>query len=240
MITLLRLLLLSVLSLVLGCNQNTETVVYKDPVPVYRWMDRVIYFAYSTGGNPQKNNEFQKAKVQETLSEIAANSTLGSGYFSYQEVDEALLQPVIEQGQSSNEYKSFVLIWPDVDFNNFIVNTLGGAVPDQNGVVLINSSFKRKFYMIVKSSCFTSSAACNGISSQGLKALIARQMGFLVGIPPQTTTQCNSDPENVMCPLANNEQWNDANKIRFLNTFNNSLEAILNNPNYYDENVVSP
>lgn len=239
MITIVRFLFIFLLLAISGCGENTETVVYKDPVPVYRWMDRTIYFAFSTGGSPQKNNEFQKAKVQETLDEIASNSMLGSGYFSYTQVDEAILQPIIEQGQSANEYKSFILIWPDVDFNNFIVNTLGGSVPDQNGVVVINSSFKRKFYMIIKSSCFTSSAACNSISSQGLKALIARQLGFLVGIPPKTTSECNSDPENVMCPLANNEQWNDANKIRFLNTFNNSLEAILNNPNYYDENTVN-
>lgn len=232
--------LLTLLFFSFGCNKNTEdTVVYKDPVPVYRWMDREIYFAYSTGGNPNKNNEFQKAKVQEALTEIAKDSLfLGAGYFSYQEVDEALLQPILEVGQSPNNYKSFILIWPDVDFNNFVVNSLGGTVPDQNGVAIINSSYKRKFYMILKASCFTSSSACNGISTQGLKGLIARQMGFLVGIPPQTTSQCNSDPENVMCAIPNNEQWNDNNKIRFLRSFDNQLEAILNNPNYYDENKV--
>lgn len=224
----------------LGCNQNTETIVYKDPVPVYRWMDRVIYLAFSTAGSPNKNNEFQKNTVKAALEELASQSMLGSGYFSFQTVDEALLNPIIEQGQSANEYKSFILIWPDTDFNNFMVNTLGGSVPDQNAVAIINASYKRKFYMIIKASCFTSSAACNGISTQGVKALIARQFGFLVGIPPKTTTECNLEPENVMCTLPNNEQWNDFNKNRFLNTFNNSLEAILNNPNYYDENVVSP
>lgn len=231
--------LLSILAL-FGCNQSAkDTVVYKDPTPVYRWMDREIYFAYSTGGSPNKNNEFQKVKVQDALKDIAKNSLfLGDGYFSFKEVDEAVLQPILEIGQSPNNYKSFVLIWPDADFNNFVVNSLGGIVPDQNGVAIINASYKRKFYMILKASCFTSSASCNGISTQGLQALIARQMGFLVGIPPQTTAQCNSDPENVMCAIPNNEQWNDNNKIRFLRSMDNQLETILNNPNYYDENVI--
>ncbi len=224
----------------LGCTpaseDDTTTVTVSDPT--YRWMDRQIHFAFSTGGNPNRNNEFQKAKVQEAFEEIASGSMLGTGYFSFSQVDEAILQPILEPGQSPSAYKSFVLIWPDVDFNDFVVNSLGGVVPDQNAVAIINSSYKKKFYMIIKASCFTSSASCNGISTQGLKALIARQMGFLVGIPPQTTAQCNADPENVMCALPNNEQWNDANKIRFLRTMDNSLESILNNPNYYDENIV--
>lgn len=222
-----------------SCTQNTETVVYRDPVPVYRWMDRQIYLAYSSGTSPSKNNEFQKAQVQEAFNDIAKNSTLGENYFSFTEVDEAVLQPIVEVGKSANEYKSFVLIWPDADFNNFIVNSLGGSVPDQNAVVIINASFKRKFYMIIRSSCFVSSVTCNSITTQGLKALIARQMGFLVGMPPKTTAECNSDPENVMCALPNDEQWNDFNKLRWTNSFNNNLESILNNPNYYDENPVT-
>lgn len=232
-------LLLSVFVFILtSCNQTTTETVYKEYVPQYRWMDRQIYLAFSSGTSPQKNNEFQKATVQEAFNEIAKATTLGDNYFSFSQVDEAVLQPIIEPGKSANEYKSFVLIWPDADFNNFVVNTLGGNVPDQNGVVVINASFKRKFYMIIKSSCFVSSTACNSITTQGLKALIARQLGYLVGMPPKTTAECNSDPENVMCALPNDQQWNDFNKVRWGNSFNNNLEAILNNPNYYDENPV--
>ena len=223
----------------LGCNDKaSETVVYKDYIPTYRWMDRQIYLAYSLGGSPNRNNEFQKAKVQEALTEIASNSMLGADYFSFTQIDEASLNPMTEADQQAAAYKSFILIWPDADFNNFVVNSLGGTVPDQNAVAIINASYKKKFYMIIKASCFTSSAQCNGISTLGVKGLIARQLGFLVGMPPQTSAQCTADPGNVMCPLPNNEQWNDSNKIRFFNSFNNSLETINNNPNYYDENKV--
>lgn len=200
-----------------------------------RWMDRNIYFAYSSGSSPNRNNEFQKAKVQETFKEIEKLSTLGSGYFIFNEVDEAVLQPIYDSSQSESEYKSFVLIWPDADFNDFVVNTLGGAVPDQNGVAIVNSAYKRKFYIILKASCFTSATSCNSITTAGLSALIARQVGLLVGMP--VLADCSSDASNTMCSqYPNNDQWNDFNKLRWSNSFNNALETISNNPNFYDEN----
>lgn len=233
----LKFFLTALLSIFLvSCAEDKETIVYKEYVPEYRWMDREVYFAFSSGTNPQKNNEFQKARVQDALKEIEKNSNLGEGYFSFKEVDEAILQPIYIPGQSANEYKSFILIWPDADFNNFVVNTLGGSVPDNNGVTIVNSAYKRKFYMVIKSSCFVSSSACNSITQNGLRALIARQLGSLVGMPIKQ--DCSLDPENTMCsPLPNNEQWNDFNKLRWANSFNNSLETILNNPNFYDEYI---
>jgi len=220
----------------LSCAEDKERIVYKEYVPKYRWMDREIYFAFSSGTNPQKNNEFQKARVQDALKEIEKNSNLGEGFFSFKEVDEAILQPIYIPGQSINEYKTFILIWPDADFNNFVVNTLGGSVPDNNGITVVNSAYKRKFYMVIKSSCFVSSSDCNSITQNGLRALVARQLGSLVGMPIKK--DCSLDPENTMCsPLPNNEQWNDFNKLRWSNSFNNSLETILNNPNFYDEYI---
>ena len=225
---------------VAGCSKADPTVQYKEYTPTYRWMDRQIYFAYSSGTNPSRNNEFQKQKVQDALTEISKISNLGEGYFTFSEVDEAVLQPIYIPGQSSNEYKSFILIWPDADFNDFVVNTLGGSVPDNNAVTVINSAFKRKFYMIIKASCFVSADACNGITQDGLRGLVARQMGSLVGMPiKEDCTSITGDQSvisNTMCaPLPNNDQWNDSNKLRWANSFNNSLETILNNINFYDE-----
>ena len=217
-----------------GCQKSDPGVVYKEYTPTYRWMDRQIYFAFSSGTVADRNNEFQKAKVQDALKEISLTSNLGENYFTFSEVDEAILQPIYIPGQQSNEHKSFILIWPDVDFNNFVVNTLGGSVPDNNAVTVVNAAYKRKFYMIIKASCFVSSAACNGITQNGLRALIARQMGSLVGM--SIKQDCTADPVNTMCAsLPNNDQWNDLNKLRFENSFNNSLEAVLNNINFYDE-----
>jgi len=229
-----KLFALFILIFTFGCNKQEDTIVYKEYTPVYRWMDRVIYFAYSTGSNANRNNEFQKAKVQDALKEVANLTNLGENYFSFQEVDEAILQPIYQAGQSANEYKSFILIWDDTSFNDFVVNTLGGSVPDNNGVVVINSAYKRKFYMILKASCFTSSATCNNITQNGLRALIARQLGSMVGMSMRS--DCSADPENTMCAsLPTDAQWNDFNKSRWVNSFNNSLETILNSPNFYDE-----
>lgn len=212
----------------IGCMKNVE----KNGT-CSRWMDRKIYFAYSSVNNAERNNEFQKAKIQDALREIEIESNLGENYFQFQEADEAVLSPIIESGKSENEYRSFILIWPDIDFNNFIVNALGGQVPDQNAVTIINAAYKKKFFMIIKASCLVTSSNCNNITTAGLKSLVARQLGFLVGIPPKN---CSLTPEDVMCAeIPQDSQWNDLNKNRWVNSFNNMLETILNNPNYYDE-----
>lgn len=238
-------LTLSILVLVSlsACNKDSETTVVTKYVgcskalegqgDCIRWMDRNIYMAYSNGTD--RNNEFQKAKIKEALQEIQQNTILGDNYFHFAEVDEGLLSPIVEPGLSPNNYKSFILIWPDAQFNSFVVNTLGGNVPDANAITVINSAYKRKFYMIFKASCFNTAPQCNNLSTPGLRALVARQLGFLTGLPP---VNCASDPENVMCASAPSDvQWSELNKQRWQSTENNILEVILNNPNYYDEYI---
>lgn len=203
-----------------------------------RWMDRTIYFAYSSASDSNRNNEFQKAKVQEALNEIQEITMLGPGYFEYKEVDESLLNPLIEDNLAEAEYKSFILIWPDSVFNSFITSELGGNTPDPNGLAVINAAFKRKFYMILRASCFVSSADCNGITTTGLRALVARQLGFVTGLQPKSETYCNTYPQNVMCTdFPEDAQWDEVNKLRYASALNNILETILNNPNFYEEYV---
>lgn len=216
-----------------GCTKGLE-----NQGQCIRWMDRTIYFAFSSGSEPQRNNEFQKAKIQEALDEIQDSTLLGPGYFNYAEVDESLLNPLIEPGLSENEYKSFVLIWPDAVFNDFVVNELGGNTPDPNALAVINAAYKRKFYMIMKASCFVSDAACNGISTTGLKALVARQLGLITGLSPKSSDFCEDTPGDVMCTeFPEDSQWDENNKLRWASSYNNLLETILNNPNFYDEFV---
>lgn len=213
-----------------GCTaaaQGTGTCI--------RWMDRTIYFGYSTGANPNRNNEFQKQTIKNALTEIQENTMLGRNYWTFKDVDESLLNPVFEAGLSSSEYKSFILIWDDASFNDFVVNSLGGAVPDLNAVTVINSAFKRKFYMIFRASCFTSSATCNNITSTGISALVARQVGLLTGLKPLS---CATFPNDVMCAsVPVDSQWGVTNKASYFAAQNGMLEVILNNPNYYDEYI---
>lgn len=214
----------------IGCTKNVE-----NQGDCIRWMDRTIYLAFSSSANPQRNNEFQKAKVRDALQEIEEGTLLGSGYFNFKEVDESLLQPVIEPGLSPTQYRSFILIWPDDVFNDYVVNTLGGNIPDPNAVTVINSAYKRKFFMILRASCFESQPACNSITTNGLNALIARQIGLLSGVSP---VSCATDEGNVMCTtFPSDEQWSETNRQRWFSTENNILEVILNNPNFYDEYV---
>lgn len=223
----------------LSCKSEDPEVVYNDYTPVYRWMDRQIYFAYSNGTNATRNNEFQKQAVQDSLREIEKMTKLGENYFTFTEVDEALLQPVYTVGESETQYRTFILIWPDADYNNFVVNTLGGLVPDQNGVTIVNSAFKQKFYMIFKASCFTSGSECNSITSNGVRALVARQLGSLVGMPMIQDCSSPALAMSTMCSsVPSNDQWNDLMKGQWAASFDNSLETILNTPTYY--NPITP
>ena len=240
----LKILLLSALVLsAVGCTKEDEAKVVTKYVgctktlenqgECIRWMDRKVYLAFSNASNPNRNNEFQKQKIREALAETSALSSLGPGYFQFEEIDESFLSPIIEPGLSPNEYKSFIVVWPDAEFNAFVVNTMGGAVPDFNAITVINSAYKRKFYMIIRASCFESQAACNSITTPGLRALISRQLGFLVGLAP---VNCATDPNNTLCAtLPVDAQWSDTEKMKFSASLNNNLEIILNNNNFYDE-----
>lgn len=181
-----RSITLSVLFILALAGCGKQAVKNVTTAPDYRWMDRNIFFAYSQGGasNTNRNNEFQKQKVKDALNEISSRSNLGANYFTFTETDESALTPILSATTSSNDFKSFILIWPDADFSDYVVNQLGGSIPDANAVTVLNSAYKRKFFMIIKSSCFSSDSACNGITSAaGLRALVARQMGLMTGMP---------------------------------------------------------
>ena len=214
-------------------NTVTNTTI----APAYRWMDRTLYFAYSNAAIPERNNEFQKSKIQDALNDIALNSNLGANYFNYQELDESVLTPSLTQSVSADEFKSFILIWPDADFSDFVVNQLGGMVPDPNAITVLNAAYKKKFYMIFKASCFESSSACNFITeATGLRALVARQIGLMTGL---SIKNCTSFPNDTMCASAPNDiQWSPTNKQQWLSSLNNVLEAILNNPDFYNEYII--
>tara|TARA_Y100000034_G_C6895059_1_gene412484 strand:- start:671 stop:1420 length:750 start_codon:yes stop_codon:yes gene_type:complete len=241
-----NLTLLILISLNLSCSKSEETEIIKyvsctkaaeNEGQCIRWFDRKIYLSFADRNDANKNNEFQKQAVKDAFLEIESITSLGDDYFSFEEVDSSLINPIIQSETSENEYKSFVLIWPDSEFNEFIVNELNGNVPDQNAVAVINAAYKRKYFMIIKASCFVSSANCGEINTdKGLRALIARQLGRLVGMENK---DCGLYPEDVMCADSpSDDQWEDINQLRWINSFNTKLETINNNPNFYDE--ISP
>ena len=218
-----------------GCG-NLAKSTDQTNVPEIRWMDRKIYLAQSSLDFPQRNNEFQKTKLIDSIRDISSRSNLGSNYFEFEEVDESLLSPKIEASTDALEHKSFILIFPDDDFNDFVVNKVGGTVPDPNAVSFVNAAFKRKFFMIIRGSCFSAGSDCGGISGNlGLTALLARQFGLIVGLQIR---DCGVAPESVMCSKKpNNSQWLPANRDAWVSSFNNQLESILQSPGFYNNNT---
>lgn len=196
-----------------------------------RWMDRTIYLAVPSNANDQdRNNIFQREATKEALTEIASLTGLGDGYFTFKEVEESTLIPSLSPDAVEGEQRSFVMIYPDSLFSE-IMSQAGGNTPDTNALTVLNSANKRKFYIIIKASCFSSGSACGGVSPDGLKALIARQLGLIVGLK---TRDCTSFPNNVMCPEPSDGQWQGGNKSSFKASFDNALEVILNTPGFYD------
>ena len=118
-------------------------------------------------------------------------------------------------------------------FNDFVAK-ISGVIPDPNAVTVINSAYKRKFYMIFKASCFVTSASCGNISQNGMSALVARQFGFLIGM---RSKDCAAYPSSVMCRDPSDSQWSAAQQGLWSAAYSNILETILNNPNYYQEAV---
>jgi len=240
----------------LGCS--AQNVTNETVSPSYRWMDRTIYFAYPDSTDPDRNSAFDVQAVQTALNEIATNTSLGQGYFTYQEVDESVLQPINSATTSDSGFISFILIWPDSDFSNYVVNELGGDIPDPNVITVLNSADKRQFYMIFKASCFESGSDCGYITKTlGLQAMVARQLGVMSGMNiaacptpttsplPETNPSPGASPSpspsvnnlevyNVMCASnPSDDQWSNLNQSIWDAAFDDVLEAILNNPDFY-------
>jgi hypothetical protein len=227
-------LLLLIMSVSCAKQETTPTT----NSPTQRWMDRKVYFAQSNGAFPLRNNEFQKAKVKEAFNDIAARTDLGSTYFQFEDVEEGLLSPIIETTTSAGEFKSFVLILPDEDFNDFVFNQLGGDTPDPNAVTIVNAAYKRKFFIIFRASCFSGGASCGTITSSfGVRALVARQLALLVGL---TARDCDDFPNDVMCASSPKDtQWLPDQRDSWVANFNNQLEIIKLSPGFYDEALPS-
>lgn len=195
-----------------------------------RWMDQNVYFAYPDATDINRNNAFQKQKVQDALDYLSTNTLLGEGYFSYHEVDESELTPILT-AQTATDFKSFVLIWPDATFNSYLATTLGGVTADPNAITVINDANKRQFFLIFKASCFSNNATCQSIGTNGLSAMISRQMGLLSGL---STKDCLTYPSDVMCAsIPSDSQWASSYQLKFFSAFNNVLTKILSIPSYY-------
>jgi hypothetical protein len=220
--------ILLVAGLATACTQPAPTTQTQSSS---RWIDRKIYFANPDPSDSTRNNIFEAQLVQEALTSIESATMFGDGYFSYANVDESTLPINLAAGQYSNSQVSFILIWPDAVFNAYVANTLNSTTPDPNAVAIINDADKHEFFIILKSSCFSTNASCNNIGTNGLDAMIARQLGLIMGL---TLKDCTLYPSDVMCAdKPTDAQWSQSSQLSFSAALNNVLEVILNTPGFY-------
>jgi hypothetical protein len=202
-----------------------------------RYMERDVYLALP-GSDPNKNNIFQKSVIEEFLTEFACETDLGCGYFKTYDIDETFITPLSEATTSSNNFRSFIQIYPDIDFNELA--SQWGYNPDQNAIIVVNQANKRQFYMILRASCFnTNDFRCTSDNSvtmgvTGVKGLLARSFAALVGAP----YDCSQGNNSTMCPqFPSEDQWINPEKSKQIALFNSQLEIIRLNPNVYEEFV---
>lgn len=257
--------IIAISTLLFGCGAQKKVI---DPTIIYsacslsqensglcsRFMDRDIYFVENgnLAGDNIKNNPLDIEKVKASLRDFACNTELGCNYFIFHTASEEELMPITGYSTGAN-FKSFIQIWPDSypdgsteeSFGSFYLKTIPNPA-EPNAMVVQNASNKKQFYMILKGSCFLESGSsdCTAnpgtafTSDLGLTALIARNMGRLVGIPLESDNVCVKTPLdlNVMCGrFPSNGQWSVTEKGRMTSLFNNALETIALNPNYYSQ-----
>lgn len=199
-----------------------------------RFMDRNIHLAYSLNGEPNKNNAFQKAEIVNAFKDIEESTYLGAGYFKFEEVDPILIEPIFEPSVSE-KFRSFIQIVPTDEFNELAGQF--GSIPDSNSIVVINSANKRQFYIIFRAECFEpNNELCTNdadaiMGSNGIKAMVARALSFLVGV----SINCDT-PERVMCPdFPSDLQFTSTEKKFWVTSFDNALSVISATPDFYED-----
>lgn len=239
-----KFVLLFLLFVTLSCGKKEEEKVKYVPtllaeweMSCLRWVDRKIFFSNSSTINDNRNNSFDQKTVKDVISALEVNTRLGEDYFNVSKYkDEQLLQPIRSSNLQEKDYDSFILIWEDAKFDKFVNDELGGFanVSDRNAITILNNKYRRKFYMILRASCFDGEVGyqCGQIGVGGLNALIARQFGYMLQMQP---ANCDVSPNSVLCPIAKDAQWSTENREEFYQAMTSHLINIENNSNFYND-----
>jgi hypothetical protein len=224
-----------------SCTASTSTPATSASTGL--WFDRTVYLSNPSGSDPDRNNVFYVSNVRTALNYIAANTSLGANYFNFVTVDEGQLSPVTSYStQIDADFKSFILVWPHSVFADFALNTIQAELPDPYAITVMNAANKRQFYIILDAACFNGQLNSDGlpvcgqgalVGTYGQYALIARQLGRIVGIQ----LGCDSSPLynlNLMCPyVPSNSQWLSTSLTPWLTGFSNNLDLIRSISGYY-------
>jgi len=210
-----------------------------------RYMDRKIYFA-SNSSAPGKNEIYAIESVKKALTQLSMESYLGANYFSFDSIDEKLIEPITTKTEGV-EWKSFIQILPSDEFNT-LETSINSYLADPNVIVALNQANKKEFWIIIRSECFESNnVLCSSTLNEdgqtfttemGLRAMVARSIGRLVKM---SIVDCGVYPTDTMCAEhPNDDQWLASNKNQFYAGLKNALEVIDNNPSFYDELRITP
>lgn len=202
-----------------GGGSSSETPV--DNGEIWRYFDRQLFFPAGVSVDPEVSAS--QEQVRQALLELELATDLGRDFFIFQYDDDSLLQPVAsETVQKGREWKSFVQIWKDDLFNQFVAESVGTA-PDSDIVVAQNEKNKREYYIILRLSCFVAGEACGYPTQVQARAIVWRAFGYLIGL------RFGVDATSEIMRAGVSSKMADSEEIRKYNAeFNSMLERMRN------------
>jgi len=214
------------ISFLFSCGSSKDTVSNSNnnntmPDKSWRYFDREIYLSSGSSVSPEVG--IAQLLIEESLKELETHTDLGIDYFSIKYEDESLLQPIANQTAGSGRaWKSFINIYEDDIFNEFLSSAIGESL-DSDVISAINNKNPKEFFIMLRLNCFISSEKCDSPSQKQAKAFIFRAFGYILGL-----RYGESSYSAIMKPGISTQQEFDDEFRKFCNEFNNKLEDIRN------------
>jgi len=202
----------------------------------FRYFDRNLFFPSEDSVADIRIFNASKT-VKLAVEELQKNTLLRSNYFIFKEEESSLLEPATEQGDFGFNQKSFIQIFPDSEFNSFLLSVAESQQieSDENVLSVRDLTKDSRYYMVFRLSCFQRSQACSFANDNQSKALVLRSFGYLVGLKFGTNSF-----SQIMNSAINDQQNSDVDFDIFYDEFDNQLEAIRNGDvDIYDNQVFS-
>lgn len=162
-----------------ACGSSSSTDPTPPPADVdWNYFDRQVYLPSGISVTPESSAAQEQVKL--ALRELEIETDLGTDFFIIANQEDSLLQPVAAaQTLTGREWLSFIQIWSDDVFNDYVASEIG-VLPDPDMIVAENELNQEEYFMIFRESCFLAGETCQFASQQQAKSMVWRGFGYLM------------------------------------------------------------
>lgn len=202
-----------------GGEQSSESDAPNPNETTWRFIDRQLFFA--SGVSVSSESSAAQEQVKLALRELELETDLGADFFIFQHDDDSLLQPIAtETVITGREWKSFVQIWDDQTYNDYITNSVG-SVLDPDILAVQNKDNNQEYYIIFRKSCFIAAESCQFASQDHAKSMVWRAFGYIIGM------RFGENAASVVMQPGHTDAHTEASeKKKFFAEFDQILESI--------------